>query len=137
MTQLVLQVFIRWIVIYLVGIALSTFSTTEASKSIKNSSSKYYFLFLFSIVFRHLYKVDETHLHVTINDNLIWHLSSKYGCEVRVLSTNSSNMTNTTLQNWCQKKQIYKVEKEIFQESVFHRPVNLFTVNCLIIIVRL
>ena len=90
--------------IYLVGIALSTFSTTEASKSIKNSSSKYYFLFLFSIVFRHLYKVDETHLYVTINDNLIWHLSSKYGCEVRVLSTNSSNMTNTTLQNWCQKK---------------------------------
>jgi len=32
------------------------------------------------------------------NDNLIWHLSSKYGCEVRVLSTSRSNMSNTALE---------------------------------------
>ena len=31
----------------------------------------------------------------TGNDNLIWYVSSKYGFEVRILSTRRSNMTNT------------------------------------------
>ena len=66
---------------------------------------------------------------LTGNNNLIWHLSSKYDCEVHILS----------LQKLAPENQFYKVEMKIFKENVFYQPVNLFTVKflCVIETVRL
>ena len=67
----------------------------------------------------------------TSNDNLICHLSSKYGFEVRILSTRLSNIY-LALELWISTELVpennfYKAKMKIFKEIVFHRLVNLFT----------
>ena len=78
----------------------------------------------------------------TGNDNLIWHLFSKYGGKVHVLA----NMPLNRL--WTEKKklristemapenQFYNAKMKIYKETVFHRLVNLFTLRFLCFIVR-
>ena len=74
------------------------------------------------------------------NDNLIWHLSSKYGCEVRVFLASQTNdkfaielgiSTELVPEN-----PFYRAEVKLFEESVFHLPVNLVTVRSLCHIMR-
>ena len=67
------------------------------------------------------------------NDNLIWHLSTKYGFEVCVSSIKRSNMTNMPwncgfLQNWRLKINFTR-QNWIYSKSVFYRLVNLLNLR--------
>ena len=67
------------------------------------------------------------------NDNLIWHLSTKYGFEVRVSSTRRSNVTNMPwncgfLQNWRLKINFTR-QSWIYSKSVSYRLLNLWNLK--------